>query len=81
MNHISQREARRTKKELFELKQRLSRQMNVWSSDYPNGVHLASIEATTEVLAIVKTARKLARAVVVTQESNQIRFYACEAVR
>jgi hypothetical protein len=81
MKRISQREARSLKKELFELKRRLSQQMNVWSSDYPKGIHLLTMEATPVVIATVKTARKLSRAIVVTQEENQIRFYACEAVR
>lgn len=73
---ISQREARRLRKRVEALEARQREQMRSWSSEYPGGVHLDSIEVSPAEYAIVATARKLGHAVVLTTDKqNWVRVY------
>lgn len=74
---ISQREARRLKKRVDELEDLENKRRSRWHLDYPGGVNLVNIAVTAEVHAALKTARKLAHAVVVTTNGeNTVQFYA-----
>jgi hypothetical protein len=74
---ISQREARRLKKQVTLLKSELNRQRNAWIRDWPNGVNIASLDIPTDSYTAIHTARKLSHAVVVTTDrANCINFYA-----
>lgn len=79
---ISQREARRMKKRLVELEQMEDRRRQSWRSDYPGGVNLVNIVAQSDVHAMIRTARKLGHAVVVTHNgTSELQFYALPLVR
>ena len=43
MAHISQREARRLLKRVTELERKESTRANAWVSDWPGGVHIATV--------------------------------------
>lgn len=62
---ISQREARRLKKRVAELEAQENTRRSSWAREYPGGVCIDTITATTETWHIVNTARKLGHAVVV----------------
>lgn len=74
---ISQREARRLRARVIELERMEAERRNSWHVSYPGGVNIVSINVTSDVMAAIKTARKLAHAVVATHEGDAtIRFYA-----
>lgn len=77
MLKISQREAHRLRKRVYELEQRAGRQNNAWCSDWPGGVHIATLSIPTDDFTAIHTARKLGHAVVVVgTEAQSIRFMA-----
>jgi hypothetical protein len=74
---ISQREARRMRKELKALHERDAARERSWSSDYPGGIHIATSSPNADVVAIIKTARKLGHAVVaMADDLGKILYYA-----
>jgi hypothetical protein len=75
MKKISQREARRMRKELQALRKRDEARERSWSSEYPDAIHIASSSPSTDVVAIIKTARKLGHAVICTAEGDGKIFY------
>lgn len=77
MPRISQREARRLRKEVVQLREIEDKRRRSWSADYPGGVNLVNVVVQPDVHAIIKTARKLGHAVVVTNYGdNTAQFYA-----
>lgn len=78
MAKISQREARNLKKRVTELEGQLNRQHAKWSSPWPGGTHIATIEASAVHFHIVNTARALGHAVVVVpSEFPKLQLYGC----
>lgn len=73
---ISQREARRTRKELAELRDAQYKQRNRWSSDYPGGTHIETLNLTKEEVAAIYTAQKLGFAVVAKINGDDLLIYA-----
>lgn len=74
---ISQREARRLKRRVEELESMMSRQRSRWASDFPGGVHIATLQSVDPcVLACLKTARKLKNAVVAIDQGASMMFFA-----
>lgn len=71
MSKISQREARRLRKRVDELEGEIKKQRSNWSTDWPGGVHIATVDFTSASLEIAKiqTARRLGHAVVATEAS------------
>jgi N-acyl-L-homoserine lactone synthetase len=76
MANISQREARRMRRELEALKETIREQRRVWSSDWPGGVNIDQFDADEATAATISTARKLGHAVVCTVSSHKLYFYA-----
>lgn len=69
---ISQREARRLKKENELLREELRNQRHVWSSEFPGGVHVGIINNPADLIRVaVLTSRKLGHAVIATVNSEQ----------
>ena len=66
---ISQREARRWKKKTEALTETLRRQRLVWGQEY-QGVNIVTLDATEQVAAIVRTARRLGHSVVVVGDNT-----------
>lgn len=75
---ISQREARALRKRIRILEDQIEMQRNVWTREWPGGVHLASI-THRETAIQLQVARKLKHAVVATICGDDIRFYALPA--
>lgn len=74
---ISQREARRLRKEVMRLNAVLSKQQNDWSEDWPGGTHICTIFQLPElVMASIRTARRLNHAVVVVDVRDEVNVYA-----
>ena len=76
---ISQREARRNRKELERLREQIRRQRSVWSQDYMGGVEIGMAEFASEhsLPVSVRTARKLGHAVVcIGDDTGKVRFIA-----
>ena len=77
---ISQREARRLKKEVAQLTSRLEGQNRRWSSEWPGGVNFSRLLIGGESQAVgrIQTARALGHAVVVLPSSDgkELLFYA-----
>lgn len=74
---ISQREARRTKKALFDLQARVDAQHSSWSHQYPGGVLLGCFE-DDKIREWVRIARKCGRAVVLIEmQDAKIQVFAC----
>ena len=72
---ISQREAHRLRKRLVEYEQREQSQLSRWSSEYP-GVHLCTISVALSDWQIVRTARALGHAAVLTiDKEGYLRIY------
>lgn len=75
---ISQREARRLKKQVAELMGRMDAQRRTWGRDYP-GVHILTMQKTETIdgtdIATLRTARTLGHTLVVTMEGDAIYFY------
>lgn len=66
------------KKRLYDLERLRNARLSQWAMDYPGGVHLHTEEITTIGAAIVRTARKLGRAVVLTVDGTKANFYGVE---
>ena len=77
---ISQREARRARKELEQLRNQERARRNAWTMEWPRGVHLCDLVVSQEEWAQVSTARKLKHAVVITHVVGEgalhLRLYA-----
>lgn len=72
-NKISQREARRLRKRVAELEDVIRRQNLRWSSDWPNGVEIASFNDVGELVsAEIRTARLLGHAVIALVNTNNV---------
>jgi hypothetical protein len=67
---ISQREAQRLRKRVTELESERNAQHRAWSSDFPGGTAIDTITVSDTEWWIVKTARRLGHAVVVTTGDN-----------
>ncbi len=73
---ISQREARQTRKELTDLKQKIALMFECYRSDWP-GWHIGSQAVHELTTARIKTARLLGFAVIaVPADGDKINFYA-----
>lgn len=72
---ISQREARRLKKEVARLRQAFEAQRRVWGQEYLGGVEIARVTTNVEVATAIRTARKLSHAVVVIGEDGDLLRY------
>ena len=76
---ISQREARRNRKEVERLKGIIQAQRRTWSQEYTGGTHIGSVtwQPNEQMPVAIRTARKLGHAVVcVGSDSGEIRFVA-----
>lgn len=76
---ISQREARRLRKRVSELEGAIEKQRRIWGQEYVGGVHLMPLtfSESCHLPAVVKAARKMGHAVVVTGDDGQtLNFYA-----
>lgn len=78
MKAISQREARRLKKQVRDLMNQIDTMRRSWGRDYP-GVHLLTLNeedvmGDTDV-AVLKTARRMGHPVVVTVDGKAVYFY------
>jgi hypothetical protein len=78
MAAISQREARRLKRENLALQEILSEQRKDWRGEWPEGAVIGRIKAGDVMTAIVETARRLNHAVVVTKQGEDIVFFGCK---
>jgi hypothetical protein len=75
---ISQREARRLQQQVAKLEKQLDEQLRHWSSSWPGGVHIRTLDASAahhELRVAIKTARMLDHAVVCTTDGTNIMFY------
>ena len=76
---ISQREAQRLRREVEGLKGAERQRRNNWATQYPGGTHLTNRkwEPDSDIVAMIRTARKLKHAVVVTaDDSGVVHFFA-----
>lgn len=79
MKKISQREARRMQRELARIENRVERMYNCFSSEWPGGVHVATLNMPDITAAKLRTARRLGFAVVLTiAENGDAYFYAAK---
>ncbi len=77
---ISEREARRLRRRVEELERQEEIRLRRWTSEFPGGVHLVSLQLTPECAAAVNTAIKLGHYVVVkTSENTNAYLYASRA--
>ena len=79
MSTISQREAHKLSKRVRELEDILNRQRHGWATEWPDGVNIASMDASNvaNLCAVINTARILKHAVICTVDGNTVRFYGC----
>lgn len=74
---ISQREARRMRKQLAVLEEMEGERRRRWASDYPGGTHIRTMAAHPEDFVAVTTARKLGHAcIVMPGETNMLKVVA-----
>lgn len=74
---ISQRQARRLRKQVEQLTAILRGQRNLWARDYPSGTQIDTVTVRSEEWHIVMTARTLGHAcVVVPGDDSTLRVYA-----
>lgn len=78
MSRISQREARRNRKEVARLRDVIYRQRKAWSAEYLGGIEIHRHKFDNSWASeVVRTARKLGHAVVVIgDDSETLRFVA-----
>lgn len=79
MTTISQREARRLRKEVARLTGIIRAQRRTWSQEYIGGIHLQTVpwQPNDSVPVSIRTARSLGHAVVcMCDETGQVRFIA-----
>lgn len=76
--NISQAEARRLKKRVAELEERIEQSRQHWRSDYPGGTHLGSLDMTNNLrlLGRVDGVRICGSAVVATVRDGCLLLYA-----
>ena len=79
--HISQREARRLKRENARLQSILSGQRKDWRGEWPDHVAVLGrlVKPGNPIISQVDTARRLQHAVVVTVQDNDLLFFGCKA--
>lgn len=63
---ISQREARALRRLVAGYDQRERERLDAWARQWPNGIHIATVEPNVEQRTAVKTARRLGCAIVCT---------------
>jgi hypothetical protein len=73
--NISQREARRLRKKVQEFEQKFRAQTDRWIGEWPGSVILHRLPVDKETVAIVKTAKALRHAVVVTMQDDRLVFW------
>jgi hypothetical protein len=76
---ISQREARRLKRQVRVFEDAERRRRRVWGTEYPGGAQVASAkwEALQSIPVAIRTARKLGHAVVaLANDDGEVRFIA-----
>ena len=74
---ISQREARRLKRQVEELMEREESRLSRWTSDWPGGVCLGSMPRERDWLSgRIEASRMLGHAVVVLEKDGTLKFYA-----
>lgn len=74
---ISQREANKLRKRVAVLEKILDDQKRSWSSEWPGGVNIDTLNVTDTEWYIVATARKLGHAVILTcAEPQKLLVYA-----
>jgi hypothetical protein len=75
---ISQREARKLKKRVEELEQRERARISRYSSDFPGGIHVQTLNLNEVPAARLQTAAKLEHALVGRVNGNELYIYAVE---
>lgn len=77
---ISQREARRLQKRVYELEKQEYDRNNAWCADWPNGANIGSCQLVTDsrLVGAIHTSRLLNHAVVasVNQVTGLVNFHA-----
>ena len=76
MKRISRREGQRLRKRVAELEAILDGQKVRWSSEWPASTCLLAREMNDVDMAIIKTARALGKAVIVTIRESKVQFWA-----
>lgn len=76
MKHISQREARRLKKQVEALTVRDETRCSRYGSDYPGGVNIDTIGLDTASTAALTTAQRLGFALVGRMRGSELLVYA-----
>ena len=77
--HISQREARRLKRENNRLLKMLADQRKDWRGEWPEGIVIGRLSpAPSPIRYQVATARRLKHAVVCTVQGDDVVFYGAE---
>lgn len=81
MKYISQREARALRKRVAELEAREQSRFLCWGAEYVEGTNVASqvLDADSKLITVIKTARRLRHAVVVTADNERLYYYALPA--
>lgn len=72
---ISQREAKAWKKRAEAAEARLSRINNAYTTEWPNGVNIATSELPLYIVTAIDTSRRLGHAVFCTVDGSNVRFY------
>jgi hypothetical protein len=75
-NHISQREARRLRQELNDLKRANEARFASWSRAYPGGTHIDTIILNDVEAAIVKTATALGHVIIAKGDGKSLNLFA-----
>lgn len=75
---ISQREARRLRKEVTRLRRIIESQNLRWSAEWPSSTVICREEVNVGTLASIRTARALHHAVIAVVQDNKIAFFASE---
>lgn len=73
---ISQREARKLRKELDRMREAERMRGIQWRSGYPGGVHVQNVTVSPEAAARLDTAARLDHALVAKIEGSTLRLYA-----
>lgn len=73
---ISQREARRNRKELAMMRASEETRLSRWGSEYPGGVNILTLNLSNESAAVVKTAQLLQHPLVARIDGFTLYLYA-----
>ena len=77
MTKISQREARRLRKQVAAMEQRERTRIAQWNCDYPGGNNIMTVDMADNVgHAILSTAMSLGFTIVVKLDGSTVRYYA-----